>query len=99
MQEVSEILQIQDVTRKFGGLTAVNHVNLTLRSGEIRALIGPNGAGKTSLFNLITGVLKCNAGRIQFKGDEIAHLPPYKRFKLGIGRSFQLVNLFADLTV
>lgn len=99
MHAVSEILQLQAVTRKFGGVTAVNQVNLTLRSGEIRALIGPNGAGKTSLFNLITGVLKCTAGRIQFKGDEIAHLPPYKRFKLGIGRSFQLVNLFTNLTV
>lgn len=99
MQAVSEILQIQDVTRQFGGLTAVNHVDLTLRSGEIRALIGPNGAGKTSLFNLITGVLKCTTGRIRFRGAEIAHLPPYKRFKLGIGRSFQLVNLFTNLTV
>jgi len=99
MQEVSEILRIRDVTRTFGGLTAVNRVNLTLRSGEIRALIGPNGAGKTSLFNLITGVLKCTTGGIQFKGEEIAHLPPYKRFKRGIGRSFQLVNLFTNLTV
>jgi branched-chain amino acid transport system ATP-binding protein len=99
VQAMSEILQIQNVTRQFGGLTAVNRVNLTLQSGEIRALIGPNGAGKTSLFNLITGVLKCTAGRIQFKGEEIAHLPSYQRFKLGIGRSFQLVNLFTNLTV
>src|ERR1017187_7433075 len=99
MHAMSEILQIQNVTRQFGGVTAVNQVNLTLQSGEIRALIGPNGAGKTSLFNLITGVLKCTAGRIQFKGQEIGHLPSYKRFKLGIGRSFQLVNLFTNLTV
>lgn len=99
MQAVGEILRIRDATRTFGGLTAVNHVNLTLQSGEIRALIGPNGAGKTSLFNLITGVLKCTAGGMQFKGEEIAHLPPYRRFKLGIGRSFQLVNLFTNLTV
>lgn len=99
MQAIGNILAIQNVTRQFGGLTAVNQVNLTLKSGEIRALIGPNGAGKTSLFNLITGVLKCTAGRIQFKGEEIAHLPSYKRFKLGIGRSFQIVNLFTNLTV
>ena len=99
MHAVSAILEIQDVTRRFGGLTAVNQVSMALRSGEIRALIGPNGAGKTSLFNLITGVLKCSAGRIRFKGEEIAHLPPYKRLKLGIGRSFQLVNLFANLSV
>lgn len=96
---MSEILKTRNVTRRFGGLTAVDQVNLTLQSGEIRALIGPNGAGKTSLFNLITGVLKCTAGQIQFKGEEISHLPPYKRFRLGIGRSFQLVNLFKNLTV
>ena len=96
---MEDILQVEEVTRRFGGLTAVNQVNLTLQAGEIRALIGPNGAGKTSLFNLITGVLSCSSGRIRFKGEEIAHLPPYKRFKLGIGRSFQLVNLFTDLTV
>lgn len=99
MQSTSEILQIQNVSRRFGGLTAVNQVNLSLRTGEIRALIGPNGAGKTSLFNLITGVLRCTSGRIQFKGKEISHLPSYKRFKLGIGRSFQVVNLFTNLTV
>lgn len=96
---VSEILKVRDVTKTFGGLTAVNQVNLSLRSGEIRALIGPNGAGKTSLFNLITGVLKCTTGGMEFKGEEIAHLPPYKRFKLGIGRSFQLVNLFTNLSI
>lgn len=99
MQATGAILQVQNVTRQFGGLTAVNQVNLTLQTGEIRALIGPNGAGKTSLFNLITGVLRCTSGRIQFKGEEIADLPPYKRFKLGMGRSFQLVNLFTNLTV
>src|ERR1039457_1257329 len=79
MEAVSEILQIHNVSRQFGGLTAVDQFNLTLRSGEIRALIGPNGAGKTSLFNLITGVLRCTAGRIQFKGQEIGHLQSYKR--------------------
>jgi branched-chain amino acid transport system ATP-binding protein len=99
MPPVSEILRIRDVTKTFGGLTAVDQVNLALPSGQIRALIGPNGAGKTSLFNLITGVLKCTRGEIQFKGEEISHLPPYSRFKLGIGRSFQLVNLFTNLTV
>ncbi len=99
MHAMSDILQLENVTRRFGGLTAVSRVNLTLRSGEIRALIGPNGAGKTSLFNLITGVLKCTTGRIRFKGEEIAHLPSYRRFKLGIGRSFQIVNLFTNLTV
>lgn len=78
---------------------AVNGVDLSLEPGEIRALIGPNGAGKTSLFNLITGVLACSSGRIFFKGEEITHLPSYRRFKLGMGRSFQLLNLFPELTV
>lgn len=93
------ILRVRDVTRRFGGLTAVNKVSLALAPGEIRALIGPNGAGKTSLFNLITGVLPCSSGQIEFKGRQIEHLPPFRRFKLGMARSFQLVNLFADLTV
>jgi branched-chain amino acid transport system ATP-binding protein len=99
MQPTDPILRVENATRRFGGLTAVDNVNLALQPGEIRALIGPNGAGKTSLFNLVTGVLKCSSGRIQFKGEEISHLPSHKRFKLGIGRSFQIVNLFTDLTV
>lgn len=99
MHSTDAILNVENATRRFGGLTAVNQANLTLRRGEIRALIGPNGAGKTSLFNLVTGVLKCTSGHIKFKGEEITHLPSYKRFKLGIGRSFQIVNLFTDLTV
>ena len=93
------ILRTREVTRRFGGLTAVNKVSLALATGEIRALIGPNGAGKTSLFNLITGVLPCSSGEIEFKGRQIQHLPPFRRFKLGMARSFQLVNLFADLSV
>ena len=93
------ILRTRNVTRRFGGLTAVNQVSLELTPGEIRALIGPNGAGKTSLFNLITGVLPCSSGQIEFKGERIEHLPPFRRSKLGMARSFQVVNLFADLTV
>ncbi len=99
MHSNSAILKVESASRRFGGLMAVNQVNLTLASGEVRALIGPNGAGKTSLFNLVTGVLKCSAGGIKFKGQEISHLPAYKRYKLGIGRSFQIVNLFVDHTV
>jgi branched-chain amino acid transport system ATP-binding protein len=99
LQSSEVILRVENATRRFGGLTAVDNASLELRTGEIRALIGPNGAGKTSLFNLVTGVLKCTSGRIQFKGREISHLPSYRRFKLGIGRSFQIVNLFTDLTV
>lgn len=93
------ILRVENVSRRFGGLTAVKNVNLTVGAGEIRALIGPNGAGKTSLFNLVAGALKCSSGSIQFKGQDISDLHAYQRFKLGIGRSFQIVNLFADHTV
>ena len=99
MQTADKILEVKGVTRRFGGLTAVDQVSLSLVPGEIRALIGPNGAGKTSLFNLISGVLKCSSGQILFKDEEITHLPSYRRCKLGMGRSFQIVNLFADLTV
>lgn len=99
MHSNDAILRVENASRRFGGLMAVNKVNLTLPAGEIRALIGPNGAGKTSLFHLVTGVLKCSSGRIQFKGQDISHLHSYQRFKLGIGRSFQIVNLFADHTV
>ncbi len=93
------ILETKKVTIRFGGLTAVNCVDFQLRKGEIRALIGPNGAGKTTLFNLVTGVLRPNSGGVFFKGREITKLPPYRRIKLGMGRSFQLVNLFPELTV
>ncbi len=99
MQQSAALLEVENASRRFGGLTAVNGVSMTLSAGEIRALIGPNGAGKTSLFNLISGVLKCSSGSIRFKGRDIAHLPSYRRFKLGMGRSFQIVNLFTNLTV
>ncbi|MBA7535440.1 Lipopolysaccharide export system ATP-binding protein LptB [subsurface metagenome] len=96
-QEV--ILETKELTKSFGGLTAVDHVSFSLRRGEIRALIGPNGAGKTTLFNLIAGVLKPTSGQVFFKGKDITTLPPYKRVKLKIGRSFQLINIFPGLSV
>jgi branched-chain amino acid transport system ATP-binding protein len=93
------ILETKDLTRRFGGLTAIDGVNFILGKGEIRALIGPNGAGKTTLFNLITGVLKPTSGKVFFKERDITTLPPYQRIKLGIGRSFQLINIFPELSV
>jgi branched-chain amino acid transport system ATP-binding protein len=78
---------------------AVNGANLTVGKGEIVAVIGPNGAGKTTLFNLITGTLKRNRGRIIFKGEDISELPPYEICKKGISRSYQIVNIFPRLTV
>lgn len=93
------ILETKELTKRFGGLIAVDHVNFSLQRGELRALIGPNGAGKTTLFNLIAGVLKPTSGQVFFKGRDITTLPPYKRVKLKIGRSFQLVNIFPGLSV
>jgi len=93
------MLQVEGVTKSFDDFTAVNGANLTVGKGEIVAVIGPNGAGKTTLFNLITGALKRDRGRIVFKGEEISELPPYEICKKGISRSYQIVNIFSRLTV
>jgi branched-chain amino acid transport system ATP-binding protein len=93
------MLQVEAVHKSFGDFTAVYGANLTVEQGELVAVIGPNGAGKTTLFNLITGQLKPDKGKIAFKGEEISGLPPYQICKRGIGRSFQIVNIFPRLTV
>ncbi len=94
-----DILKIQKLTRSFGGLTAVNEVDLTVRKGHIHAIIGPNGAGKTTLINLITGSLKSDHGDIIFEGSKINGLSTHRRATLGIARTFQNVQLFTDLSV
>ena len=93
------MLQVEAVDKYFDGFKAVDRANLTVEKGELVAVIGPNGAGKTTLFNLITGQLKPDAGRIIFKGEDITGLPSYQTCKKGIGRSFQIVNVFPRLTV
>jgi branched-chain amino acid transport system ATP-binding protein len=93
------MLQVEGVIKSFDDFMAVNGANLTVGQGEIVAVIGPNGAGKTTLFNLITGALKRDRGRIIFKGEEISELPPYDICKKGISRSYQIVNIFPRLTV
>ena len=93
------MLQVEGVIKSFDEFMAVNGANLTVKKGEIVAVIGPNGAGKTTLFNLITGALKRDRGRIIFKGEEISELPPYDICKKGISRSYQIVNIFPRLTV
>lgn len=93
------MLQVEAVYKSFGDFTAVYGANLTVEKGELVAVIGPNGAGKTTLFNLISGQLKLDKGKIVFKGEEISGLPPYEICKRGIGRSFQIVNIFHRLTV
>lgn len=93
------VLEIRDLTKKFGQLTATNHIDLDVESGEFRSVIGPNGAGKTTLFNLISGALRPTSGRIEFAGEPIADLPPHERVRRGVSRSFQITNIFSGLTV
>lgn len=93
------LLEARDLTVHFGGQTAVNRVSLKVYEQEFKSIIGPNGAGKTTLFNLLSGQLKPVAGTILYKGEDITGLSPYMRTRKGIGRSFQLTNVFPNLTV
>jgi len=93
------LLQTWELTRRFGGLAAVNRVSLSIEQGEVRSIIGPNGAGKTTLFNLITGALVPTTGMIMFKGCDITGLASPAVFRLGIVRSFQISQVFPRLTV
>jgi ABC-type branched-subunit amino acid transport system ATPase component len=93
------MLRIEDLTKDFGGLRAVNHCSFEMPEGVIFGLIGPNGSGKTTVFNLITGFLPPTTGRVFFKDQEITGLPPYVIAQRGIARTFQLVRVFHRLTV
>ena len=93
------LLQVNGVTKCFGGLTAVNNVSFRVQEGEIVGLLGPNGAGKTTLFNVISGYYAPTRGTIVFKGKDISGRPPYELAGVGIGRTFQVVKPFAGLTV
>ncbi len=93
------LLELNDVSKHFGGLRAVDRVSFELRAGEILGLLGPNGAGKTVCFNLISGVYRPTAGEIRFDGRRTDGLPPHRVAALGIGRTFQIVKPFAHLTV
>lgn len=92
------ILEIQDVTKSFGGVTAVNHCSLELTPGKIYGLIGPNGSGKTTLFNCITGLEPCDDGEIRYKGKRIDGLRAHQVARRGIGRTFQIIRVFPELT-
>ena len=92
-------LQLDRVSRHFGGLKAVDEVSLTLPSGARHAVIGPNGAGKTTLFNVISGELSATSGSISLSGTEITSLAPHLRAARGVARTFQITRLFPDLTV
>jgi branched-chain amino acid transport system ATP-binding protein len=92
---IEPILQVRRLSKRFGGLAAVDEVSIDVNVGELHAVIGPNGAGKTTLINMLSGDLSASAGSILFGGNEVAHLPPERRSRLGIGRSYQKVNIFA----
>ena len=96
---MSEILNLENISVKFGGHIAVNEVSLTIDPGTITGLIGPNGAGKTTLFNVISGLLAPSSGRVLFADRDITSLAPHKRARIGIGRTFQRLELFNSLTV
>src|SRR6185369_4724822 len=92
-------LKLEGVSKSFGGLRAVDGVELAVRPGERRALIGPNGAGKTTLFNLIAGALPVSSGRITLFGDDVTGVAQHRRAALGLARTYQITNLFPTLTV
>jgi branched-chain amino acid transport system ATP-binding protein len=92
------LLEARGLGKAFGGVRAVDGVDLAIAPGEIRALIGPNGAGKTTLFNILTGQLRPDAGDVRFKGDRLTGLPPHRVWRRGISRTFQITATFLSLT-
>jgi branched-chain amino acid transport system ATP-binding protein len=93
------LLSVEKVSRRFGSLVAVDNVSMTVEPGELRAVIGPNGAGKTTFFNLISGFLQPSSGRIVFDGEDITALLPARRVWRGIARTFQITEVFPELSV
>src|SRR5260370_10619717 len=96
---LTPVLELRNVSKRFGGLRAVKEVSFTLNAGEILFIIGPNGAGKTTVFNLISGFLHPDEGLIVFQGKDISKLAPHRTARLGVGRTFQIVKPLANLTV
>ncbi len=96
---MSAVLQVDAVTRRFGGLVAVNAVSLALHVGEVHAVIGTNGAGKSTLINMLSGELSASAGRIALDGEDITRRPQFRRARAGIGRSYQRTTIFPEFSV
>jgi branched-chain amino acid transport system ATP-binding protein len=92
-------LELQNLSRRFGGVQALSGVSFTVENSERRLIIGPNGAGKTTLFNILSGAVVASSGSITLFGRDITHLPRYERARMGLGRTFQITNLFPRLTV
>jgi len=94
-----ELLRIEGAGKRFGDFVAINRVSLTLPAGRLTAIIGPNGAGKTTLINLATGAVVPDSGVLRFKGEDITRLAIHHRIRKGLSRSFQIMNIFARLSV
>ena len=99
MNPPNVMMELQNVTKDFGGLRAVDHLNFSVEKGKVTALIGPNGAGKTTAINLVSGVYKPTSGQILLEGENIIPLPAHERATKGIARTFQIIKLFPALTV
>jgi branched-chain amino acid transport system permease protein len=99
VSEPSPVLQIRGLTRRFGGLTAVDHFDVDVNEGEIVSLVGPNGAGKTTVFNLISGVLRPTEGSVRLRGRELVGEPAHRITRHGVARTFQNIRVFPQLTV
>ncbi|TMB46482.1 MAG: ABC transporter ATP-binding protein, partial [Chloroflexi bacterium] len=93
------MLRVRDITVRFGGIVALDHVSLDLNRGEILGMIGPNGAGKTTLFNCISGVIRPDEGSMYFEGKSLTLAPPHVRARMGIARTFQNLQLWSSMTV
>ena len=93
------LLEVKNASKAFGSLIAVRDVSLAVKPGELRAVIGPNGAGKTTFFNLISGFLHPTSGSVVFDGRDVTALPAHERVKIGMARTFQITEIFPELTV
>ena len=99
MQSDSNILQVKNLSKSFGGLKAISNCSLKIKKGSITGIIGPNGSGKTTLFNLIAGNLKSSQGKILFNNEDITNVPSYELFSKGVLRTFQIAHEFSNLSV
>lgn len=99
MADKGLLLEVKNITKKFGGIVAVDHVSFNVNRGEVVSIIGPNGAGKTTVFNMLTGIYEADEGTIVFKDKEIQNQKPKKIVEAGISRTFQNIRLFSDLRV
>ena len=98
-QGMALILETECITKAFGNMFAINRFDLHVEKGKLKSIIGPNGAGKTTLFNVISGKIRPTMGRVKFKGEDITNLSPSAIARRGLARSFQITNIFPNLTV